>query len=309
MLGRVFGRATVIGPSEKLITKHGTVLRFECRCACGTVFVTTGNNLRIGKTRSCGCLNSEVAAERMRERHAVEARNRPAPEPMPQRLPLPRACRPRIAMVGRTFGRLTVIAAAQRSHRGRRWQCECSCGRRVVAAAADLHAGKTRSCGCLLADVNRSRRLHGGRSLQPDGSRGTHDYASWCAAKGRCYNPRNARYSQYGGRGITMCERWRTSFANFLADMGSRPSPLHTLDRYPDNDGPYSPENCRWAPPKDQSCNTRRTVHVDGMSLKDFAGAHGVSYKALHKRVASKGEDPHAAVEHLQRRHGCGAGS
>jgi hypothetical protein len=77
----------------------------------------------------------------------------------------------------------------------------------------------------------------------------------------RCTNPRNKRYADYGGRGIQVCDRWRTSFAAFLEDMGRRPSPEHSIDRYPNNDGNYEPGNCRWATAKQQRANRRVRSH------------------------------------------------
>lgn len=81
---------------------------------------------------------------------------------------------------------------------------------------------------------------------------------SWQAMKARCYNPNNNRFKYYGGQGVRVCERWRTSFANFIADMGPRPSLRHTIDRYPETDGDYEPGNCRWATHKEQANNQRR---------------------------------------------------
>ena len=83
------------------------------------------------------------------------------------------------------------------------------------------------------------------------------EYACWSNMKQRCDNPKNPRYADYGGRGIKVCERWRKRFLAFYEDMGPRPSPNHSMDRYPDNDGNYEPNNCRWATWAQQRANQR----------------------------------------------------
>ncbi len=85
------------------------------------------------------------------------------------------------------------------------------------------------------------------------------EYRAWQAMKNRCYNPNCEKYARWGGRGITVCERWLHSFANFYADMGQRPSAKHSLDRI-DNDGNYEPGNCRWATSVEQNNNQSKTL-------------------------------------------------
>lgn len=151
-----------------------------------------------------------------------------------------------ISVLGQRFGRLVVIEddtmAPARSKRTVR--CRCDCGTECHPSVKNLKAGWTNSCGCLHAPHSESYRI-------------TPEYRAWKAMKNRCGDKRRA---EYGQRGISVCERWRTSFAAFLSDMGRRPTPAHSLDRYPDNDGDYEPGNVRWATAKEQALNRRAAV-------------------------------------------------
>jgi hypothetical protein len=113
-------------------------------------------------------------------------------------------------------------------------------------------------------------------------------YSIWCGMKNRCYNRNEPTYPYYGGRGITVCEDWRLSFAFFWADMGPRPSPRHSLDRI-DNDGPYSPDNCRWATRSEQSGNRRNNITLthngETTFAKEWARRVGLSYETLLHRL------------------------
>jgi hypothetical protein len=156
-----------------------------------------------------------------------------------------------VDLCGKAFARLTVVQWAGRNWKGDLlWECLCDCGTSRVVLGRSLTSGTCKSCGCLNLEVAISSNTKHGMSR-------TAIYHAWVAMIERCDNPKNKAYKNYGGRGITVCERWRESVANFVADMGPRPSKRHTLDRI-NNDGNYEPTNCRWATWDVQSRNKRK---------------------------------------------------
>ena len=159
--------------------------------------------------------------------------------------------------------------------------CQCDCGVVKKIRNQNLRRDGFVSCGCKRKEfLSISAKRHGKSS--------TANYSRWSAMIGRCTNPATPNYDSYGGRGIKVCDRW-LSFENFYADMGE-PPPGMSLDRA-DNDGPYSPENCRWATRKEQGRNrrTNRLIEVDGikMSIAEAAERFAIQHGTLTKRLDS----------------------
>ncbi len=247
MVGQQYGQLTVVADAGA--DKKGQ-RRFLCRCTCGEMTTVVGGVLRRGLTRSCGCL-----------RRTWAVKNR----------------------IGQVYGQLTVVAAAAPDKRGnRQFLCRCSCSRMTTVAGSSLGSGNTKSCGCLsVATVVARSTRHGCASRHAQ----TPEYRIWQAMWARCSNTRKHVRVDYAGRGITVCESWK-SFETFLADMGPIPSPKHSIDRV-NNDANYEPANCRWATRSQQSRNRR-------MLATNSSGVTGVSWnKRLSKWSATISGVPH----------------
>lgn len=199
--------------------------------------------------------------------------------------PLRRIDRKYVAdLTGKRFGKLLVrYEAPRRGRYTRMWLCTCDCGADRVVNHSHLQNGNTRSCGSKSCKVNKGTTTHG----QARRNAGTTEYRIWRSMKTRCDNPAAASFKHYGGRGIVVCTEWNNSFERFLADMGPRPSPEHTLDRI-DTNGPYSRANCQWATLKQQVENKRNRIWLiyqgKSMLLVDAAKIAGVKYRTAVER-------------------------
>ena len=157
-----------------------------------------------------------------------------------------------IDLTGKRFGRLIVIRRINNDKCDNlRWLCRCDCGQTIIALGGNLRKEQTKSCGCLQKELSAFRSTkHGHRKNRKT----SQIYTSWKSMNQRCFDFNNPAYSSYGGRGITVCRRWK-KFENFLEDMGKRP-PGTSLDRI-NNNRNYYKSNCRWATPKQQGRNKR----------------------------------------------------
>ncbi len=244
----------------------GALGKWECLCTCGnTTYVLAKHLGRRSQTSSCGCA---------RKRRALN-------------------------LTGQRFGRLIPISRAKNAGSGAsskaRWLCKCDCGETSEVFASALTAGLTKSCGCIrrefaqtIADQRRGQWRHG--------QSGSRTHRIWCGMTQRCNDPNHRSYPDYGGRGIAVCERWR-SFENFLSDMGEAPDTL-TLERNEVNLG-YSPDNCRWASWEEQANNRRNTFHIEAFgqrkTLSQWSRQTGLTKSSLVYRLA-RGMRPEEAL-------------
>ena len=184
-------------------------------------------------------------------------------------------------LTGKRFGNLTVICYAGHRRYTTLWQCRCDCGTVRNYQAGNLVSGHSRGCSfCKGKRISKGRRRHGLTH--------TPIYNIWSAMKRRCLNPNVLEYKYYGAKGIMVCPQWVGSFEQFLQDMGPRPTEDHSIDRI-DNNGPYSPSNCRWATPKEQARNKSNshkiTVNGETKTIAEWAETIGISQDVISDRL------------------------
>jgi len=197
-----------------------------------------------------------------------------------------------IDFTNRTFTRLTAINRAENDKTGHvQWNCVCTCGNKVVVPAKSLKTGNNKSCGCLKKELDKTRGITHGLSKTPE-------YHAWDNIKGRCYNINDKRFSDYGGRGITVCEEWKNDFLAFYNCVGPRPSKKHSIDRI-DNDGDYRQGNVKWSTAKEQQNNTRQnhyiTVNGKTLNIAQWSILVGIHRGTLNHRL-TKGWSDYDAV-------------
>lgn len=177
-----------------------------------------------------------------------------------------------VVEIGMRFGSLVVIDADRKHY----WKCKCDCGKEKVIYRSSLVLGKSKSCGCMAGKKNRTHGLTKTRT-----------FGIWMHMKARCYRKTCSDYPNWGGRGISVCDRWRNSFENFIADMGECPEGM-SIDRI-DNSGNYEPGNCRWANHFQQKRNTRANVLIEFNGQSKTAGEWseivGIHGKTISNRL------------------------
>ena len=207
------------------------------------------------------------------------------------------------SVVGQDFEKLTAIGAsfyAKVRRDGRNRSCvvvRCVCGQVTVATLKNLKNKHVQSCGCFSKKLSIAKHTTHGQSK-------TGYYRLWTGMLKRCFNPRCAGFKYYGGRGITVCERWRNSFENFCDDMGPRPSSKHSIDRIA-NAGNYEPGNCQWATQKSQCRNSRRNHHItlngDTRCVSEWAELFGIRPATIFARLSYGWTESEAVTRPVKR--------
>ena len=187
-------------------------------------------------------------------------------------------------LTGKKFGLLTVVGMVDSDTRKTYWVCQCDCGNMKTVRSDSLQSGAIKSCGCLKKAQDKVNLTKHHRHKMS----GTRIYQEWQGMKGRCYNSHDPRYDRWGGRGIKVCDEWKESFEAFYSwALSSGYSDELTIDRI-DNDGDYTPENCRWATQKEQSRNRSTNINItignSTRTLTEWCEIFQLDYKTVVSR-------------------------
>lgn len=188
-------------------------------------------------------------------------------------------------------GRLTILHRGKNISKQPSWVCLCDCGNELQVVASSLKSARTRSCGCLRAEISK-------KTMTTHGMTNSSEYSIWSAMKKRCFDVNNQDYKNYGGRGITVCDRWVNSFANFYADLGAKPDG-YSLDRI-DVNGNYEPSNCKWSSLEEQANNktnsVKYTLNGETLTITQWSKKSGLKVASLRKRLTQGMELSRALV-------------
>lgn len=194
-----------------------------------------------------------------------------------------------VDLVGKRIGRLIVFNDGPKRHGRKTYDCVCDCGGTKTVTSSNLVQGKTTSCGC--ARKESSAAIAIGR-IEENAKRRDPLYHRWGCMIQRCHNPKNPSFKNYGARGIVVCDEWRASFDAFLRDMGRPEDSKQTIERI-DNEGNYSPDNCKWAYRSNQLRNQRRSIVItiagETLHAKEWADRIGGHYQSITKAFRTGG--------------------
>jgi hypothetical protein len=255
LVGKRFGKVVVLSKGESRRTASGQpIITWICQCDCGNIKTIVGKYLRIGNTRSCGCLAGIIDPEAYKTRSAHKAGKN---------------C---IDLKGQKFGFLTVLEKVGKKSSYALWRCECVCGNKVDKTSNNLRTGHVKSCGCKTRELCTGGKTHG-LSDHPL-------YTRWCDIKSRCNRPNDLGYKNYGGRGITICNEWSADFKSFHdychsieVDLDRKLKEKYEIDRI-DVNGNYEPGNIRFVTKTENLRNTTKNIYLtigsDRISLAKF---------------------------------------